>query len=785
MKGALSIMQKTIEYVEKKVLPAIALRGIVVFPNIITSFEIGRKQSVNALKLAEKNDGYVFLVAQTDPSVIDPSSEDLQAVGVWAKINNSFKLPNGNYQVIAEGIKRAELQSVDTVDGVLTASVFVKEFRFNNLDIGEQLEAMKDAWAAITEYLKYAPNQSKEITEAARSIGDAGSLADYLASSYLIKAEDRQSVLDIYHPIERINKFTEIIRSELEYMYLDSEVQNKVRIQLQKNQRDAYLKEQLRVIQSELGVPDEEDILSDYQELLAKIEDRELPAEVKSKLLKEAGKLNKMPFGSQEAFVIRNYIEVCLELPWEKRSKDRLDVEKAKSILESDHDGLKKVKERILEYIAVKQLSDDIGGQILCLVGPPGVGKTSIVKSIARALNRKYVRIALGGVRDEADIRGHRKTYVGSMPGRIVNGLKLAGTINPVMLLDEIDKLTKDAHGDPASALLEALDSEQNKSFRDHFLELPLDLSACMFITTANSVETIPSALLDRLELIYMDSYSENEKLSISKNHLIPKQLKKHGLSKRNLSFTDEGILTLINSYTKEAGVRNLEREIANLCRKVAKLIVNGEGKRYTASPETVKKLLGAERYTPDKIYTEDEVGVVNGLAWTALGGEMLRIEALAMNGSGKLELTGNLGDVMKESAKAAISYIRANNEALGISGDFCEKKDIHIHVPEGAVPKDGPSAGISIALALTSALSGRAVKQSVAMTGELTLTGRVLKIGGLKEKAMAAYKAGAGTVIIPEENLSDVEEFDGAIKEALSFVPVRRFSQVVSVALN
>ena len=783
--GTLNTMQKTIEYVEKKVLPTIALRGIVVFPSIITSFEIGRKQSINALKQAEKNDGLVFLVAQTDPSVLEPTDEDLQKVGVLARINNSFRLPNGNYQVVVDGVKRAELQNVSMENDALIASVFVKEFRYNDVDVIEQLEAMKEAWAAITEYLKYAPNQSNELTESARSINDAGSLADYLASSYLVKAEDRQSILDIYNPLDRIKRFTEIIRTELEYMYLDTDMANKVRIHLQKNQRDNYLREQLRVIQSELGMSDEEDFLTDQQELTVKIEERALPAEVKTKLLKEASKLNKMPFGSQEASVIRNYIEVCLELPWEKSSKDRLDVEKARAILESDHDGLKKVKERILEYIAVKQLTDDIGGQILCLVGPPGVGKTSIVKSIARALNRKYVRIALGGVRDEADIRGHRKTYVGSMPGRIVRGLKLAGTINPVMLLDEIDKLTKDAHGDPASALLEALDSEQNKAFRDHFLELPLDLSRCMFITTANSVDTIPSALLDRLELIYMDSYSENEKLSICKNHLIPKQLKKHGLTKRSLTFTDEGILTLINSYTKEAGVRNLEREIANLCRKVAKLIVNGEGKRYTASSALVKKLLGAERFTPEKIYAEDEVGVVNGLAWTALGGEMLRIEALAMNGTGKLELTGNLGDVMKESARAAISYIRANNKALSVSDDFSVKKDIHVHVPEGAVPKDGPSAGISIACALVSALSGKAVKQSVAMTGELTLTGRVLKIGGLKEKAMAAYKAGVSTVIIPEENLNDVEEFDSVVKDTLKFVPVRRFSEVVGVALN
>ena len=777
-------MQKTTEYVEKKVLPAIALRGIVVFPNIVTSFEIARKQSINALLTAQAEEGYLFLVAQTDPSVLDPEIKDLQTVGVLAKVDHSFKLPNGNYQVVVQGVSRAELQALQMNGDYLSASVFVKEFKYEDIDFANQIESMKEAWAALTEYLKYAPNQSVEITEAAKAITDAGMLADYLASSYLVKAEDRQAVLDVYHPVERLEKFTELIKAELEYLYLDTEIQGKVRAQLQKNQRDAYLREQLRIIQSELG-GDEEDFYTDDQELSARIADRQLPAEVKSKLQKEAVKLSKMPFGSQEASVIRNYIDVCLELPWEKFSKDRLDIEKARKILDADHDGLKKVKERILEYIAVKQLSDDIGGQILCLVGPPGVGKTSIVRSIARALNRKYVRIALGGVRDEADIRGHRKTYVGSMPGRIVNGLKLAETMNPVMLLDEIDKLTKDAHGDPASALLEALDAEQNKTFRDHFIELPLDLSKCMFITTANSVDTIPSALLDRLEIIHMDSYSEDEKLSIAKNHLIPKQLKKHGLTKRNLSFTDGGILTLIRGYTKESGVRNLEREIANVCRKVSMFLVEGKGKTHVGDTATIHNLLGAERYIPEKVYDEDEVGVVNGLAWTALGGEMLRIEALAMKGNGKLELTGNLGDGMKESAKAAISYIRANNEAFSVSDDFSEKSDIHIHVPEGAVPKDGPSAGITIACALVSALSGRAVKQSVAMTGELTLTGRVLKIGGLKEKSMAAYKAGAKTVIIPADNLSDIEEFDSEIRNALEFVPVKRFSEVVSLALR
>lgn len=778
------IMQKLTERVEKLTLPTIAMRGIVVFPNIVTSFEIGRKQSIKALKHAEDGDGRIFLVTQDDPSVLEPTAGDLQAIGVVARIDHSFKLPNGNIQVVAEGITRAELSSLEITENGLLSKVFIRTIEYEMFDVARQLEAMKDAWAALTEYLKYTPNRSKEITDSARTINDAGTLADYLASSFLVKVEDRQAVLDIYHPVERLEKFTQIIRTELEYMYLDSEIQSRVRSALQKNQRDAYLREQLRVIHSELD-GSEDEYYSDEQELGDMISSRDLPEEIKSKLLKEAAKLSKMPFGSQEATVIRNYIDVCLELPWGKFSKDRLDVDKARKILESDHDGLKKVKERVLEYIAVKKRTEDIGGQILCFVGPPGVGKTSIARSIARALNRKYVRIALGGVRDEADIRGHRKTYVASMPGRIINSIKLAGTFNPVMLLDEIDKLTKDAHGDPASALLEVLDSEQNKAFRDHFLELPVDLSKCMFITTANTVETIPSALLDRLEIIYMDSYSEKEKLSIAKHHLIPKQLKNHGITKQNLRFTDGGIKELINAYTKEAGVRSLEREIANVCRKVTMLVVGGESKTHIVDAKAVKALLGPERFTPDKVYADNEVGVVNGLAWTSLGGEMLRIEALSMPGNGKLELTGNLGNVMKESAKAAISYIRAHSNELSVDSSFAEKNDIHIHVPEGAVPKDGPSAGISIACSLVSALSGKAVKQSVAMTGELTLTGRVLKIGGLKEKAMAAYKAGVKTVIIPEENLSDVEEFDAEIKNALTFVPVSKFSQVAALALE
>ena len=529
---------------------------------------------------------------------------------------------------------------------------------------------------------------------------------------------------------------------------------------------------------------EEDDVIDDDSEYKSLIKNARLPDEVREKLRKEASKLSKMMFGSSEASVIRSYLDTCLELPWMELSEDRSDIEKAKQILEDDHDGLEKVKTRILEYLAVRNMTNDSYSQILCLVGPPGVGKTSIAKSIATAMNRKYVRIALGGVRDEAEIRGHRRTYVGSMPGRIITGIKQAGTRNPLILLDEIDKLTKDNHGDPSSALLEVLDSDQNKAFRDNFIELPFDLSKCMFIATANTTETIPPALLDRMEIIEMNGYTDEEKLSIAKNHLIPKQLKAHGLAKKMLKFTDEAILKMMNSYTHESGVRNLEREIGNVCRKFAKMYVDGTKKSMTVTPKNVKDLLGAEIFDEEKRYGCDEVGVVNGLAWTQLGGDLLHIETLSMQGTGKIELTGSLGDVMKESAHAAISYLRKHSGEYGIDENFYKERDIHIHVPEGAIPKDGPSAGITMTTAILSELSGKKVKQSVAMTGEITLTGRVLRIGGLKEKAFAAYKAGVDTVIIPKDNVRDIPELDKIVRDTITFIPVENYSEVPKVAL-
>ncbi|MBO4452763.1 MAG: endopeptidase La, partial [Clostridia bacterium] len=724
----------------------------------------------------------LFLVPQKDASVNDPEERDLLRVGVIARIVHSTRLKDGGYQVLVEGLTRADRGKTVISDDIILAEA--KERRITKMPTYTQERlASRRLYDVFGQYLQYVSKPSEEIIEEARRIRDNSTLADFLANNFLVNFEERRQILEEFDTLKRIDKLCRIFQKDIELMNLEGNIQQKVRYNLSKQQREAYLREQMRAIKAELGESGADDI-EDADEYYRAIEDAKLPDQVKEKLLEENAKLAKMPFGTPEATVIRNYIETCLELPWTKKTKDRLDISVARKILDKDHDGIQKVKERILEFLAVKQLNPDLKGQILCFVGPPGVGKTSVAKSIASATNRRFARISLGGIRDEAEIRGHRRTYIGSMPGRIINALKLAGTINPVILFDELDKLANDMHGDPTSAMLEVLDPEQNCAFRDNFIEIPVDLSGCLFIATANTTSTIPPALLDRLEVIYMDSYSDEEKLAIAKHHLIPKQLKMHGLKASQCRISDAAVRELITSYTKENGVRGLEREIASLCRKSAMKIVEGE-KKISIGVPAVKELLGPEKFIPDKIYDSDQIGIVNGLAWTSLGGEMLRVEVSSMKGSGKLELTGQLGDVMKESARAAVSYIRKHCEELNVPEDFYNNLDIHIHVPEGAIPKDGPSAGITIATALVSELTGRTVKQDICMTGEITLTGRVLAIGGLKEKSMAAYRCGAKTVIIPAENEPDISEFDEEVRNALKFIPVKHISEVLSIALN
>ncbi len=768
---------------ETKIFNTIALRGIVIFPGTTASFEIGRKISINALKEAEATGDFLFLVTQEDPSVTEPKETDLMQVGTLARVVNTTRLKDGSFQVVVEGIKRVKRTETIISDEIIVCGVEEISTRRVTPFAQERL-AIKELFKVFSEYLNFISKPSDDVIEEANNIGDASRLADFLTNNFVVNFDERKELLQECNPVKRIKKLTEIFRKDIDIFNLENEIQQKVRLNLQKQQRDMYLREQMRAIKHELGDDNATDDMEDDDEYYAKINAADLPEDVREKLLAENVKLGKMPFGTPEATVLRNYIETCLELPWNKKTKDRVDISKAKKILDRDHDGIEKVKDRILEFLAVKQLKPDLKGQILCFVGPPGVGKTSIAKSIATATNREFARISLGGIRDEAEIRGHRRTYIGSMPGRIINALKLAGSSNPVILFDELDKLTKDAHGDPTSAMLEVLDVEQNGSFRDSFIELPVDLSECLFIATANTTETIPAPLLDRLEVIQMDSYSDKEKLAIAKNHLVPKQLKRHGLKASQCKFSDAALKELIVSYTRENGVRNLEREIASVCRKSAKRIVEGE-KKINVNVDALKSMLGTAKFLPDKIYDNDEVGIVNGLAWTYLGGDMLRIECSSMAGNGKIELTGHLGDVMKESARAAISYIRKNCDALGVKSDFYQNRDIHIHVPQGAIPKDGPSAGITIATAILSELTGRTVKREVCMTGEITLTGRVLPIGGLKEKSMAAYKAGASTVIIPAENLPDIESFDTEVKSAIKFIPVTHVSEVFNIALN
>ncbi len=768
-------MPRFTERADMQTLPVIPLRGLVAFPSIPLSFEIERDISVAACDAATESGSAVLLVTQRDISCTDPTKDDVFDVGCVARIKQSVRTPEDTVRVLVEGLCRAEIVSFSRCRaGYIRADVMTKTVTLDG-DPDERVRAMMNALCSALEGQASERRISREMLITARALKNPGLLSDFVAAGALERWENKESVLEEFDPIRRLSLVLALFEDEAAMLGIEEEIQERVRSSIGASQREHYLREQLRIINEELGN-------SDDDEYYGRIKKAKLPADVETKLLKEVSRLGQTSFGSPEGALIRNYLDVCLSLPWNAETKDRVDVDAAAKILDEDHDGLRRVKDRILEYLAVKQLSPGLRHQIICLVGPPGTGKTSIAASIARAMKRKYVRVSLGGVRDEADIRGHRKTYIGAMPGRIITALCDAGVKNPLMLFDEVDKLTRDAHGDPSSAMLEVLDAEQNKNFRDHFIELPFDLSDCMFICTANTTETIPRPLLDRMEIIELPSYTRNEKLSIAKNHLIPKQCRRHGIDRRRFRIRDDAVFELIDYYTAEAGVRGLEREIASLCRKAARRFVSGEQKSLTLTAEGIKDFLGARKIVPEHISEIDEIGVVNGMAYTSVGGDLLKIEALVMDGTGKLELTGSLGDVMKESANIGISYIRAHAESLGVDRDFYKTKDIHIHVPEGATPKDGPSAGITMLCAMVSALSKRPAKKDVAMTGELTLTGRILPIGGLREKTAAAYAAGVRRILIPRDNAADLEEIDPVVRDGVIFTPISHAEEAFGI---
>ncbi|MBQ0102167.1 MAG: endopeptidase La [Firmicutes bacterium] len=774
-------MSVTTETVSREIYPVVPIRSAVAFPGFHLTFEVSDPDIEDVCRRAELLNGNILLVPCIMLSDEDESPANLHRIGTVCRIERIIKMPAGAMKIVASGIERAEINDfIPAKKKTWKANCTAKTVICS--ESPEQDAVIREIRESFDGLKPLLQKISADICSQVEGFDDVSRLADFIACFILMDYDDRVLVLKEFDPLKRGILVSALLEQEKSILNTQAKIHAKVKEALDYNQKEFFLKEQLKAIKEELGYSDEEDDdeIVEYNGKLAKAN---LPDEVRAKLSKEVKKLAKTPYASAESAVIRGYIDTCLEIPFGKKTKDRTDVAAAKKILDADHDGLEKVKERILEFIAVKQLNPDIKNQIICLAGPPGTGKTSIAMSLAKALKRNYVRVSLGGIRDEADIRGHRKTYLGSMPGRIITGLSQAGSMNPLMLLDEVDKLTNDMHGDPSSALLEVLDSEQNKAFRDHFIEFPVDLSDVMFITTANDVSNIPRPLLDRMEVIELKTYTRHEKLAIAKHHLIPKQLKRHGMTLKQLRITDTAVTEIIDFYTVEAGVRNLEREIASICRKTAEKIVDGEAK-ITVKAENVRDYLGNRKVTPDKIYDDDQVGVVNGLAYTEAGGDMLRIEAASMPGTGKLELTGSLGDVMKESAKTAISYIRCHTSELGIDPDFYKNKDIHLHFPEGAVPKDGPSAGVTIVTALASELSGRPVRREIAMTGEVTLHGQVLPIGGLREKTMAAYKAGVTTVFIPDGNVKDLGDIDGKVRESLPFIPCKTVSTVISGAL-
>ena len=763
-------------------MPLLALRGLVVFPKNVASFDVARKKSANALKAAMESDRYIFVVTQKDFYAEDPTEKELYSVGCIAKVKQVLKVSDNLTKVLVEGVHRAEYTNFRNGRDFYTADVIRSEEKSaNNRQVYKET-LLRRIRTQFRKYISVLPGIAPDVVMTVDTVEDLGFIADYIAFNIPAPFDDKQYILEQMSPVTRAKILLELLDKEREIGEIDRKINEKTRAAIDENQKEYYLREQMRIISSELYGDDSADEIDNYY---MKIEALNAEDSVKDSLKKHVAKLSKMPQGSHEGAVERGYLDTCLELPWRETTKISTDIKRAEKILNRDIFGMDKVKERILELLSVYSLSPDIKGQIICLSGPPGVGKTSIGKTIAECMGRNFARISLGGIHDEAEIRGHRKTYIGSMPGKIIEAIRKSGSSNPLILLDEIDKLGSDYKGDPSSALLEVLDPEQNNTFVDHFVEIPFDLSGVVFIATANDLSTIPAPLRDRMEIIELSGYTREEKFGIAKNHLIAKQIARHGLKKSNMKISDKAVYGLIDFYTREAGVRKLERAIAALCRKGAKAIASGEVSRVNVKDSDLIKLLGKHKYKPEAILEKDEVGIINGLAWTSVGGEIMQLEIASMQGTGKIELTGSLGDVMKESAKAAISYVRANADKYNIAADFYKNTDIHIHATEAAVPKDGPSAGVTITTGLISALTGRTVKADIAMTGEVTIRGRVLPIGGLKEKSMAAYTGGVKTVFIPKANIPDLDDVDDKVKENVEFVAVSYVDEIISKALN
>lgn len=762
--------------------PLLPLRGTLVFPHMVTPFEVGRERSIQAVEKAMLGDRRIVLAAQHRAGVEEPQPDDIYNIGTLCEIKQILKMPDGSLRILVEGLERVVVDELEDKDGYYEATITVPEPDYEKRRDHEIIALVRTVHENFEEYVRLSKKVPNEVVPAVTSITDPGRLADTVIGQLGVELEEKQQVLETFSPYERLEQVLGVLFRELEIVSLEKTIKQRVRKQMDKAQREYYLREQIKAIQKELGEGDER--ASEVEELRKRLNKAKLPKEAKAKVLHEISRLEKMPPMSAESGVIRTYLDWMLSLPWSVRTEDRLELAEAERILERDHYGLVKVKERILEYLAVRQLANNLKTPILCLVGPPGVGKTSLASSIAETLDRKFVRLSLGGVRDEAEVRGHRRTYIGAMPGKIIQAMKTAGSKNPVILLDEIDKLGSDFRGDPSSALLEVLDPEQNHNFGDHYLEVPFDLSEVLFITTANVLYTIPGPLRDRMEVIEIPGYTDEEKLNIAKRHLWPKQLENHGLTDEHARISDNTILKIISEYTREAGVRNLERLLGTICRKVAAEVVRGSATTARITLNNLNKYLGTPRYRHTEAEREDRVGVANGLAYTQYGGEILAIEVTVVQGKGKLTLTGKLGEVMRESAQAALSYLRSRAEDWDIDPEFHEKYDIHIHVPEGAVPKDGPSAGITIAVALASALTGRPVRHDISMTGEITLRGRVLPIGGVKEKLLAAHRAGIYNVLLPHENARDLQEMPDNILRKLNIEFVEHMDEVMEKAL-